>query len=575
MAEYTLWGIRGSSGLGQAKLNSSLGVHQVIHGRYRVLAELAAGGMGITYRAWDSCFGVPVVIKMPRPGGSGREGERLRLIRRFANEIDVMRGLPHAHIVPITASGEHDGLPFAVMRFLPGGSLNDRRPKGNSPKKRRMAPATLWRWLPDVADALDFIHGRGVVHRDVKPSNIFFDGLWNAFLGDFGIAKILSESLVLKSGDALTTMGSGIGTLEYMAPELLRRNLHPTGRSDQYSLGIVIYEILSGGRPFTGGVYDIRLEHATLRPPSLADLRLPSTLTEAIERALEKNPEQRFATCTSFVEQALRDIQPPAREEGVVRLLCPGCKSVLRLSPTTGGKRGKCPECAAPVETAEGCVALWLQAEASSLGKAETSVGFPQEGGTRDITTTLNPPSSEEIAEGSPADQATPQTLLTFPEHRRRWRVPRKVALPILITLTLGVLSVGVWWLRGGYPKEVPPVPTDGPGGINPPEPKKVVVKPQELVGRTLSTKDGRYEACPDGAFIDRTHDDIPKDALGLHWHRIGEEPEARDSCTYYVVTNQHKPWLIIGLWKDKPPIKFYSDEDGKGVELSEPDAMQ
>lgn len=559
-------------------LNRPSVVQQIIHGRYRVLSELAAGGMGITYRAWDSSLTVPVVIKMPRPTGSGSEGERLRLIRRFANEIAVMSGLPHAHIVPITASGEHDGLPFAVMRFLPGGSLNDRRPKGNSPKARRMAPSALWRWLPGVADALDYIHGRGVVHRDVKPSNIFFDGLWKAFLGDFGIAKNLGESLVLRSGEALTTMGSGIGTLEYMAPELLRPNLHPTGRSDQYSLGIVVYEILSGGRPFTGDVHNILVEHATLPPPTLAHLRLPSSLTEAIERALDKNPEQRFATCTSFVDQALRDVPRPLREEGVVRLLCPGCKSVLKLSPTTGGKRGKCPECAAPVETAEGCVALWLQSEALSLGKPEAWDSFPPDGGTWDITATLNPPSSAEGVEGSPADQATPQTLTIFPE-RRRWRVPRKVTLPILIALTLGVLSVGVWWLRGSYSEDdvgpKPPPVGEDPHSKNPPEPKKVVVKPQELVGRTLSTKDGRYEASPDGAFIDRTHDDIPKDALGLHWHRIGEEPEARDSCTYYVVTNQHKPWLIIGLWKDKPPIKFYSDEDGNGVELSEPDAMQ
>ena len=543
----------------------------MIHGRYRVLTKLAEGGMGITYRAWDSCRSVPVVIKMPRPGGSGSAGERVLLIRRFANEIVVMRGLPHAHIVPITDSGEHDGLPFAAMRFLPGGSLDDRRPKGNSPKARRMAPSTLWRWLPDVADALDFIHARGVVHRDVKPSNIFFDGQWKAFLGDFGIAKILNESLELKSGEALTTVGSGIGTLEYMAPELLRPNLHPTGRSDQYSLGIVIYEILSGGRPFTGGVHDIRVEHAALRPPPLDYLRLPSSLTEAIDRALAKNPEQRFATCRSFVEEALRKVQRPDKEEAVVRLLCPGCKSVLKLSPTTGGKRGKCPECKAPVETAEHCVALWLQAEALSLGKAEplqaealslgkaeTSIPISQGGRTWDITATIYRPVSKEIVGGDLAEQESTQTPPTFPEHRR-WRWLASIAWPIAIILILVVVMVVARLFSGDGGQEVAEVAT---------------LTGRTLTGRTLTLdlegEKNTYEAMEDGTFKDTTRE--KKEGVTYpyqEWKLItGDENDLPEgSGTYFEVTKNSKPWLIIVLRKDSEEI-FSIDERGLNTTL-------
>jgi hypothetical protein len=296
---------------------------------------------------------------------------------------------------------------------------------------------------------------------------------------------------------------------------------------------------LSGGRPFTGGVHDIRVEHAALPPPSLAYLRLPSSLTEAIERALAKNPEQRFATCTSFVDQALRDVERSAKEEGVVRLLCPGCKSVLKLSPTTGGKRGKCPECAVPVETAEGCVALWLQSEALSLGKAETSVEFPQEGGTWDITTTLNPPSSEEIVEGSPADQATPQTLPTIPEHHRR-RVPRRIVLPIATCLALILLLALIMWRNA---------PGDGDGHIEGQQPEGP--GPIDLVGWIYDDKESEYKAHPDGTFQDITQEKTgaTPTAISLRWKRIGDEKvDSGDSSTYFEVTRDGKPWLIIQL---------------------------
>lgn len=165
-------------------------VGQTIAGRYRIISRLGAGGMGTAYRAWDEQDGVPVVIKIPKKVYL----EDPKFAERFQREIRLLRGLVHPHIVPIVDEGEYEDLPFVVMRFLPGGSLSNRRLRDERGKVRPNPPGMLLLWLPAVAEALDAIHAGGVVHRDVKPANIFFDAGWGAFVGDFGIAKIIAES---------------------------------------------------------------------------------------------------------------------------------------------------------------------------------------------------------------------------------------------------------------------------------------------------------------------------------------------------------------------------------------------
>lgn len=134
---------------------------RLVHGRYRLIAELGVGGMGVTYRAWDTKAGIPVVVKMPR-----REVRSdSEAMQRFAREIDAMLAVAQDNIVPITDHGDDDGCPFVVMRFLPGGSLADDRRRDEAGNAIRNPPGMLHFWLPGVAAALDHIHARGMLHR--------------------------------------------------------------------------------------------------------------------------------------------------------------------------------------------------------------------------------------------------------------------------------------------------------------------------------------------------------------------------------------------------------------------------
>jgi len=341
---------------------SSIG--RLIGYRYRIISQLGAGGMGVVYRAWDTTGNVPVVIKMPKP-------EVLKdqdTVRRFAREIRAMASLAHPHIVPIVDDGIDAGTPFGVIRFLPGGSLSNRRLReGGASKGKALAnkPSTLHLWLPAIAGALDFVHSRGVVHRDVKPDNIFFDAFWGAFLGDFGIAKVIEDSAAIQREETLTGTGMMIGTQAYMAPELFIPKSKPDGRADQYALAVIVYELLCGERPFTGESSHIMVEHCTMPAPRIDQRQsgLPASLCEAVHRGLEKRPENRFESCTEFAMAVLQGVPEPMVEPGVARLLCPGCSNILKVGESARGRQGKCPKCSTELDVAQDLGALWLTDE--------------------------------------------------------------------------------------------------------------------------------------------------------------------------------------------------------------------
>ncbi|MFM8494700.1 MAG: protein kinase domain-containing protein [Planctomycetia bacterium] len=307
-------------------------------GRYRILSRMSATGMGMAYRAWDEQTQTLVVIIAPAPRA-------------------LTRGFSHPHIVPIGVVGEHEGLPFLAlaMPFLPGGSLAHRRLRGEDGKLLPNPPGMLHLWLPAVADALDYVHSQGIVHRDVKPANIFFDAFWHAFLGGFEIAKIIEESESFSRENTLTATNMGIGTLEYMGPEQFSPKPALDGRFDQYALAVTADELIAGRRPFTGTTAHLIVEVATMPAPRLdrAVRGLPASLVEAVHRGLAKNPQERFSTCSEFASQALRDVPVLADESDVARLLCPKCSNLLKLPIAAAGKKGKCPRCQTQMKVAD------------------------------------------------------------------------------------------------------------------------------------------------------------------------------------------------------------------------------
>ena len=435
-------------------------VGRVIGGRYRLVSLLAQGGMGVTYRAWDLRAGCPVVIKTPKVPKDDIDGTKAQqLANRFVREIESMRALAHEHIVPITDSGEDSSLPYVAMRFLPGGSLADHRRSRESGGFEPVPAGQLQFWLMGIAEALDFIHSRGVVHRDVKPANVFFDGFWHGFLGDFGIAKVVDESGGLEKGETLTGTQFAVGTPEYMAPELLTPRAKPDGRADQYALAISVYEMLAGKRPFTGESMHIVVEHATLPVPPLdrRALRLPASLAAAVERALSKKPDERFESCMAFARAALADVRPQPNEPGVVRLLCPGCRRILKMPVSAGGRTGTCPRCKTGVEVAADLSALWETSEAGVVAEEQqaasaTPLEFRPASGSSTAIPKLPEGAAEQAAGiGEEGDGRRRSSGLSL----GAWAVAFGVALMVML-VSAGVGFGGAsWWWSSSHTQEL------------------------------------------------------------------------------------------------------------------------
>jgi len=264
-------------------------VRAALSGRYRVERQLGAGGMATVYAAEDLRHHRPVAIKVVRPELSAALGPE-----RFLREIEVAASLSHPHIVPLYDSGEADGILYYVMPLVNGESLAERL--------RRVKQLPLEEALRlgrEVADALSHAHGRGVVHRDIKPDNILLaEG--HALVTDFGIARAVSAA----GGERLTETGLALGTPAYMSPEQAAGDHEVDGRSDLYSLGCVLYEALAGQPPFTGATVDSVLrQHLVAVPPSVTIMRpaVPPWVAPVIERALAKTPADRFASAAELV----------------------------------------------------------------------------------------------------------------------------------------------------------------------------------------------------------------------------------------------------------------------------------
>jgi eukaryotic-like serine/threonine-protein kinase len=214
---------------------------------------------------------------------------------RFLREIEISARLHHPHILPLYDSGEAEGFLFYVMPFVEGQSLRDRLTR-----EKQLPLDDALQIAREVADALSFAHGGGVVHRDIKPENILLES-GHAVVADFGIAKAISAA----GGEKLTETGIAVGTPAYMSPEQAFGEEHLDGRSDIYALGCVLYEMLGGDPPFTGSSAQAILARKVVdQIPSLRTVRetVPFTVERAVRKALARAPADRFATATQFAE---------------------------------------------------------------------------------------------------------------------------------------------------------------------------------------------------------------------------------------------------------------------------------
>ena len=252
-------------------------------GRYEIESEVGRGGMATVYKAYDPHFDRLVAVKvLPR---EFMHQETFRA--RFTREAKTIAALEHAAIVPVYDYGEDDGQPFLVMRYMPGGSLSDRLKVGAIGVEQAV------RITQRIAGALDRAHSLGIIHRDLKPGNILFDQFGDAFLADFGIARMTSAST------SLTASGMLVGTPTYMSPEQVYGDKTVDGRSDIYALGVILFQMLTGQAPYAAETpAKLMMKHVLDPVPQVLRLapNLPPVCEHVITKAMAKEPENRFAT---------------------------------------------------------------------------------------------------------------------------------------------------------------------------------------------------------------------------------------------------------------------------------------
>jgi len=253
------------------------------YGRYQVVDEIGQGSMGVVYRAHDPQINRHIALKLLRQDRVTSE----ELVQRFFKEAQAMGGLSHPNIATVYDTGQDHGTIFIAMEILRGTSLKDLM------REKKLNLNEIVHIGVQVAEALDFAHRKGIVHRDIKPSNIIIDPNGNAKITDFGIAHIEDPTLTQQ-----TIPGQILGTPLYMSPEQVMSN-PVDGRSDLYSLGVILYEMTTGTPPFKGdniaAIFQSILQE-TPRAPELDGSAVSRNLSNLIMKSLNKDPAKRFQT---------------------------------------------------------------------------------------------------------------------------------------------------------------------------------------------------------------------------------------------------------------------------------------
>lgn len=299
-------------------------IGKVIKQQYTILEKIGQGGMATVYSAMQHSMNRKVAIKVLPPHFMHDEG----FIERFEREVEVISRLEHPHILPIYDYGESEGIPFIAMRYLGGGSM--------AQLVRRGVPELIDIGKPfqQVSEALDYAHQQGVIHRDLKPGNIMLDENGNAYLSDFGIARVMGSNL---TGSAI------IGTPAYMSPEQAHGE-SIDARSDIYSLGIVLFEIITGREPYQAETpLSLLLKHINEPIPPISEFRsnVPEVVQLVVNKATAKDPDIRYVSATELAEDLRKALQgvPPTVAAATRPMAPPQEKDQATVIPATPSER--------------------------------------------------------------------------------------------------------------------------------------------------------------------------------------------------------------------------------------------
>ena len=264
-------------------------------GNYRLLHLLGRGGFAEVYLGQHIYLNSLAALKVLQIVLTDED------IERFAKEARTLASLNHPHIIRVRDFAVENGTPFLVMEYAANGTLRQRHPQGS-----RLPTETVVSYVRQVASALQYAHDQHLIHRDVKPENMLLGANQEILLSDFGLAMLAPRNVehsTLEMGPSL------VGTTSYQAPEQLQGKAQPA--SDQYSLGVVVYEWLCGTRPFNGSVIEIAMQHISMPPPPLRE-QIPGispAIEEAVMQALAKEPQRRFSSIQSFATALERAYQ--------------------------------------------------------------------------------------------------------------------------------------------------------------------------------------------------------------------------------------------------------------------------
>jgi len=349
-------------------------------GRYQILGEVGRGGMARVYRAMDPRFEREVAVKVL----PSEVMDEAMFRARFEREAKVIAALEHPAIVTVYDFGDQEGQPYLVMRHMPGGSLRDRLSQGS------LTPDQAVHLIRRMASALDYAHERGIIHRDLKPGNILFDGRGDPYLTDFGIVK-------MAQGGATLTGESIIGTPAYMSPEQAQGDTTIDHRTDIYSLGVILFEMLTGKQPYSADTpISLALKHIREPIPRLKDFgrHVPEGMQAVIDKAMAKSPVDRYGSAAQMARAVdslgvgeASEVEETSVAEPFESVLAAAPEGIPPVGGSTGGETGL-GATLQPLASPAGDTAAAAEHEAApASAEPIAGMGGPERGWLRSIPT--------------------------------------------------------------------------------------------------------------------------------------------------------------------------------------------